>query len=80
MRALFREPNELFGHKQYFSGISHVVLVVKNPSANAGDVRNIGSIPESGRSPGGGKMATHSSIPAWRILLTEELGRLHRSP
>ena len=30
--------------------------MVKNPLANAGDVRNreAGSIPESGRSPGGG--------------------------
>ena len=31
-----------------------VVLVVKNPPANAGDVRDVGSIPGSGRSPGGG--------------------------
>ena len=28
--------------------------MVKNPSANAGDVRNAGSIPGSGRSPGEG--------------------------
>ena len=28
--------------------------VVKNPPANAGDVRDTGSIPESGKSPGGG--------------------------
>ena len=28
--------------------------MVKNPSANAGDVRKAGSIPGSGRSPGGG--------------------------
>ena len=26
--------------------------VVKNPPANAGDTRDMGSIPESGRSPG----------------------------
>ena len=31
-----------------------VVLVVKNLPANAGDVRDTGLIPESGRSPGGG--------------------------
>ena len=31
-----------------------VVLVVKNLPANAGDVRGVGSIPGSGRSPGGG--------------------------
>ena len=33
---------------------SHVVLVVKNPPANAGDTRDVGLIPESGRFPGGG--------------------------
>ena len=27
---------------------------VKNPPANAGDTRDVGSIPGSGRSPGGG--------------------------
>ena len=31
---------------------SQVALVVKNPLANAGDVRDMGSIPGSGRSPG----------------------------
>ena len=31
-----------------------IVLVVKNPPASAGDVRDPGSIPGSGRSPGGG--------------------------
>ena len=34
--------------------ISQVMLVVKNPPANAGDIRNSGSIPGLGRSPGGG--------------------------
>ena len=29
-------------------------LLVKNPPANVGDVRNTGLIPGSGRSPGGG--------------------------
>ena len=33
---------------------SHVGLVVKNLPANAGDIRDGGSIPRSGRSPGGG--------------------------
>ena len=51
---------------------SQVVLVVKNPPANAGDKRNAGSIPGSGRSlgqedPSEEGMATHSSILAWRI-------------
>ena len=31
-----------------------MALVVKNPPANAGDVRDRGSIPGLGRSPGGG--------------------------
>ena len=30
------------------------MLVVKNLSANAGDIRDVGSIPGLGRSPGGG--------------------------
>ena len=30
-----------------------MVLVVKNPPANAGDLRDTSSIPESGRSPKG---------------------------
>ena len=33
---------------------SRVALVVKNPPANAGDIRDSGSIPGSGRPPGGG--------------------------
>ena len=32
---------------------SQMALVVKNPSANAEDIGSVGSIPESGRSPGG---------------------------
>ena len=31
-----------------------VALVIKNPPANAGDIRGSGSIPGLGRSPGGG--------------------------
>ena len=33
-------------------GASQVALVVKNPPANARDLRDVGSIPGSGRSPG----------------------------
>ena len=33
---------------------SQVALVVKNLPANAGDIRDVGSIPGSGRSFGGG--------------------------
>ena len=32
---------------------SQVMLVVKNPPANAGDLGDVVSIPRSGRSPGG---------------------------
>ena len=46
--------------------------VVKNPPANAGDA---GLIPGSGKSLKE-KMATHSSIPAWKIPRTEGPGGL----
>ena len=36
------------------SGASQVALVVKNPPANTGDKRDMGSIPASGKSPEGG--------------------------
>ena len=35
-------------------GASQVALAVKNPPADAGDTRDGGLIPGSGRSPGGG--------------------------
>ena len=34
-------------------GASQVAHVVKNMPANTGDVRDVGSVPGSGRSPGG---------------------------
>ena len=37
-------------HELFLGGIS-----IKNPSANAGDVRDVSSIPGSGRSPGEGR-------------------------
>ena len=40
----------LFG----ITGVSQAVPVVKNPPANAGDPRDVGSIPGLRRSPGGG--------------------------
>ena len=33
---------------------SQAALIVKNPPASAGDIRDVGSIPGSGRSPGEG--------------------------
>ena len=49
-----------------------MATVVKNSSADAGDV---GSIPGQ-EDPLEEGMATHSSILAWKILWTEEPGRL----
>ena len=49
--------------------------MVKNPPANAGDIRDMGSIPGSGGSPEEG-MATHCNILAWRIPGLEEPGGL----
>ena len=49
--------------------------MVKNPLANVGDIRDMGSIPESGRPPEE-EMATHSSIVAWRIPWTKDPNKL----
>ena len=43
--------------------------MVKNPPANAGDVRDLRSVLEE-------VMETHSSILAWRIPWIDEPGRL----
>ena len=56
-------------------GALQVALVVKNLLAMAGDVRDTGFIPGSGRSLEE-DMAIHSSILAWRIPWTEEPGGL----
>ena len=49
--------------------------VIKNLPADAGDARDEGLIPESGRSPGE-EIATRSSILAWKIPWVEDPGRL----
>ena len=49
--------------------------MVKNSPANAGNTRDAGLIPGSGRSLDEG-MATHSSILAWRMPWAEEPGGL----
>ena len=54
---------------------AQVVLVVKILLANAGDIKDAGLIPGSGRSPRE-ETATYSSIPAWKIPWTEEPGGL----
>ena len=41
-----------------------MALAVKNSPANAGDIRDVGSIPGTGRSPGGG----HSNPPQYSCL------------
>ena len=56
---------------------SQMVLVVKNQPANAGDVRDAGSVPGSGRSPGGrhGNLLQYSCLGnpmdrgAWRATV-----------
>ena len=53
-------------------GASLVAQMIKESACNVGDP---GSTPGSGRSLEKG-MATHSSILAWRIPWTEELGGL----
>ena len=52
-----------------------MALGVKKPPATAGDIRDVGLIPGSGRSAEEG-MATHSSILARGIPGTEEPGGL----
>ena len=49
--------------------------MVKNLPANAGDIKDTGSIPGLARSPGEGHGNPSSSL-AWRIPWTEEPGRL----
>ena len=53
---------------------SQMVLIVKKLSASEGDKRVAGSLPGSGRSPGGGH--GNSRILACRIPWTEEPGSL----
>ena len=56
--------------------------MVKNPPANAGDARDVGSIPGSGRSPGGehGNPLQYSCLenPTERGALQAMVHRLHR--
>ena len=57
------------------SRASQVVLVVKNPPANSGDIGDV--VPSLGHEdPLEEGMATHTGILAWRIPRTEEPGGL----
>ena len=58
----------------YGSRASQVALVVKNPLASEGDMKDLVSIPGLGRSLCGGE--THTSIPAWGIPWIDESSRL----
>ena len=52
-----------------------MALVVKNPPANAGNIRDVGLIPGLGRYAGE-RNGNHSSVLAWKIPWTEEPGEL----
>ena len=76
----------LFFHSQWGclcypeSAAGHFLLLLKGSSGEehacqCRDVRDAGSVPGSGRSPGEGN-ATHSGILAWEIPWTEEPGGL----
>ena len=54
---------------------SQVALVIRNPPADAEDIRETDLIPESGRSLEK-NMATHSRVLDWRIPWQEEPGGL----
>ena len=49
-----KEPSRIITCSKKNLWASQVVLVGKNLPANAGDIRDVGSIPGLGRSPGGG--------------------------
>ena len=70
--SLFLSPFPLYikYRLHIYNVASQVALVVKNLPANAGDLRDEGSI------LGEGEMALHSSTLAWRIPWTEEPGGL----
>ena len=52
-----------------------MVLEVKHLPANAAEIRTVGLIPGSGRSPGAGN-GNPLSILAWKIPWTEEPAKL----
>ena len=71
--ALWRQFLALLWIRRSSLGLwaSQIVLVIKNTHTSAGDIRDTGSIPGSGRSPAGGH-SNPSSTLAWRIPWTEE--------
>ena len=67
--------NENFRLKYPVVRVSRVALVVKNPTAKAGDISDMG-LYLGGEDPLEEGMATHSSILSWRIPWIEEPGGL----
>ena len=63
---------EIFNSSKWSMGF-HGGSDGKESACNAGD---LGSIPRSGRFPGGEGMTTHSNILAWKIPWIEEPGGL----
>ena len=59
-----------------FAGASQVALVVKNLPAHAGDIEMRIRLSLGGEDPLEERMATHSSILAWRVPWTEAPGGL----
>ena len=59
-------------------GVGPVAPVVKTPPANAGDTRDVGLIPELGRSPGGGN-GNPLQYSCWEIPWTEKTGFLMKA-
>ena len=56
-------------------GASHLAIMVENSPANAGAIKDTGSVHGLARSLGGGH-GTHASILSWRIPWTKEHGGL----
>ena len=62
-----------------------MVLDIKNPTANTGDVRDVGSIPGLGRCPGGGDgnplqypcLGNPTGRAAWQVADKDKTERAH---
>ena len=77
LQTLFYEySKQSFIHVYAYIRTFQVVLVVRNLSANAGDVRFMQVQSLGWEDPLEKDMATHSSILAWRITWIEEPGGL----
>ena len=75
LKILSPQGKNIIVYNSELKEASQVVLAVKNSPANAGDIRDRGSILGQ-EDPLEKVMATHSSILAWRIPRTKEPGGL----